>query len=138
MSRPLGITVIAIILTFSGLFRLLIGLEAAGITHFGLAPAMESAELLAVNASIAGVLTLIAAFGLFSLRSWAWYFAVIVMVIRVISNGFGLASYALSSVPGGVTVLDVVVSVAILWYLFRPQVKTAFNIAPMTDAERPQ
>lgn len=138
MSRPLGITVIAIILTFSGLFRLLIGLEAAGITHFGLAPAMESAELLAVNASIAGVLTLIAAFGLFTLRSWAWYFAVIVMVIRVISNGFGLASYALSSVPGGVTVLDVVVSVAILWYLFRPQVKTAFNIAPMTDAERPQ
>ncbi|MFL5777006.1 MAG: hypothetical protein ACJ76W_12095 [Chloroflexota bacterium] len=138
MSRPLGITVIAIILTFSGLFRLLIGLEAAGITHFGLAPAMESAELLAVNASIAGVLTLIAAFGLFSLRSWAWYFAVIVMVVRVISNGFGLASYALSSVPGGVTVLDVVVSVAILWYLFRPQVKTAFNIAPMTDAERPQ
>lgn len=138
MSRPLGITVIAIILTFSGLFRLLIGLEAAGITHFGLAPAMESAELLAVNASIAGVLTLIAAFGVFSLRSWAWYFAVIVMVVRVISNGFGLASYALSSVPGGVTVLDVVVSVAILWYLFRPQVKTAFNIAPMTDAERPQ
>ncbi|MFL5749844.1 MAG: hypothetical protein ACJ765_08005 [Chloroflexota bacterium] len=138
MSRPLGITVIAIILTFSGLFRLLIGLEAAGITHFGLAPAMESAELLAVNASIAGVLTLIAAFGLFTLRSWAWYFAVIVMVVRVISNGFGLASYALSSVPGGVTVLDVVVSVAILWYLFRPQVKTAFNIAPMTDAERPQ
>jgi len=135
MSRPIGITVIAIILIFSGVFRLLIGLEAAGITKFGIAPAMQNAELVAANATIAGVLTLIAAFGLFTLRGWAWYLALIVMVIRVVSNAFGLASFALSSVPGGVTILDLVISVAILWYLLRPNVKAAFNIAPMTGPQ---
>jgi uncharacterized membrane protein (DUF2068 family) len=128
MSRPIGITVIAIVLIFAGVFKVLIGLEAAGITSFGLAPAMPNASLIASTATIAGILTLIAAFGLFTLAQWAWWLAIIVMIIRVTADVFGLLSYATTSVAGGVTIADLIVSAAVLWYLYRPQVKEAFKL----------
>jgi len=37
MSRPIGVTVVAIVLMVTGVFVLLLGLEGAGITKFGLA-----------------------------------------------------------------------------------------------------
>jgi uncharacterized membrane protein (DUF2068 family) len=129
MSRPVGITIVAIVLIFSGVFRVLIGLEAAGITNFGLAPAMPNAELIASTATIAGILTLIAAFGLFTVATWAWYLAIIVLIIRVSSDVIGLVSYATTSVAGGVTIADLVVSAVVLWYFFRPQVKEAFKVS---------
>jgi hypothetical protein len=35
MSRPIGVTVVAIVLMVTGVFVLLLGLEGAGITKFG-------------------------------------------------------------------------------------------------------
>jgi hypothetical protein len=128
MTRPIGVTVVAILLTFSGVVRVLLGMEAAGITHFGLAPAMSNASLVATNATISGVVTLIAAGALFTLARWAWYFVIIVLIIRVVADAFGLLSYALSSVPGGVSIADLVLSAVALWYFLRPNVKTAFNV----------
>jgi hypothetical protein len=128
MTRPVGVMVVAILLTFSGVVRVLLGMEAAGITHFGLAPAMSNASLVATNATISGVVTLIAAGALFTLARWAWYFVIIVLIIRVIADAFGLLSYALSSVPGGVSIADLVLSAVALWYFLRPNVKAAFNV----------
>jgi uncharacterized membrane protein (DUF2068 family) len=128
MTRPIGVVVIAMLLMFSGVVRVLLGLEAAGITHFGLAPAMQNASLIATNATISGVLTLIAAFGLFTLAKWAWYLAIVILIIRVVADVFGLFSYALSSVPGGVSIADLALSAVALWYFLRPTTRAAFGI----------
>ena len=50
------------------------------------------------------------------------------LVFRVVTDAFGLASYALSSVPGGVSLADLVISAVALWYFLRPHVKAAFNV----------
>jgi uncharacterized membrane protein (DUF2068 family) len=128
MTRPIGVVVIAMLLMFSGVVRILIGMEAAGITHFGLAPAMANASLIATNATISGILSLIAAFGLFTLARWAWYLAIVILIIRVTADVFGLVSYGLSSVPGGVSIADLALSAVALWYFLRPATKAAFKI----------
>jgi hypothetical protein len=132
MSRPIGVLIVAIVLTFSGVIRVLIGLEAAGITSFGLTPVMPNASLIASTATISGIVTLIAAAGTFTLKSWAWYFVIIVLIFRVVSDAVGLASYALSSVPGGVSVADLAISVIALWYFLRANVKEAFGVGNAT------
>jgi hypothetical protein len=132
MSRPLGVTIVAIYLMVSGVFIVLLGLEAAGITHFGLAPLAPGASLYASSVIIAGVLSLVAAFGIFTLARWAWYLVVAVLIFRAVADGFGLASWALSSVPGGVSVVDFVITIVLLWYFLRPNVRAAFGTTKAT------
>ena len=129
MSRPIGVTVVAIVLMVSGVFVLLLGLEGAGITKFGLAPVAPNNGLYAPTIILSGILSLIAGFGVFTMARWAWYLAVVVLTFRVIADAIGLASWALSSVPGGVTILDLAVTAVLLWYFFRPHVKAAFNVS---------
>jgi len=128
MSRPIGVTVVAIVLMVTGVFVLLLGLEGAGVTNFGLAQLAPNGGLYATTVIISGVLSLVAAFGLFSLASWAWYLAVAVLIFRAVADGFGLASYALSKTYGGVSLADFAITVVILFYFLRPNVKAAFKI----------
>jgi uncharacterized membrane protein (DUF2068 family) len=128
MSRPIGVTVVAIVLMVTGVFVLLLGLEGAGITKFGLAQLAPNGGLYASTVIISGVLSLIAAFGLFSLATWAWYLAVAVLIFRAVADGFGLVSYGISKAYGGVSIADFVITVVILWYFLRPNVKAAFKI----------
>ena len=128
MTRPIGVTVVAIILMVTGVFILLLGLEGAGITKFGLAPLAPNNGLYAPTVIISGIASLVAAFGLFTMARWAWYLAMVVLVFRVVADAFGVASWALSSVPGGVTIADLVISIVLLWYFLRPQVKAAFQV----------
>jgi hypothetical protein len=128
MSRPIGVTVVAIVMMVVGAFTLLLGLEGAGITNFGLAQLAPQGGLYANTVMISGALTLIAAFGLFTLAGWAWYLAIIVLIIRAVADVFGLVSYGLSNTYGGVTIADAAVTIALLWYFLRPNIKSAFGI----------
>jgi hypothetical protein len=127
MSRPIGVTVVAIIMMVTGVFILLLGLEGAGITKFGLAPLAPNNGLYAPTVIISGIISLVAAFGLFTLKGWAWYLAVVVLIFRVVADVFGLVSYALSDVHGGVAIVDLVIDAVLLWYFMRPQVRAAFG-----------
>ena len=128
MSRPIGVTVVAIVMMVIGVFTLLLGLEGADITNFGLKQLAPQGGLYANTVIISGILTLIAAFGLFTLARWAWYLAVVVLTIRAVADVFGLVSYGLSGVYGGVSIADAAVTIFLLWYFFRPHVKSAFGI----------
>ena len=134
MTRPIGVTVVAIVLMVTGVFILLLGLEGAGITKFGLASLAPNGGLYANTVIISGILSLVAAFGLFTLASWAWYLAVAVLVFRAVADGFGLVSQVLSGTYGygGVSLVNFVITVVILWYFLRPNVKEAFKIESFT------
>jgi len=127
MSRPIGVTVVAIVMMVLGVFTLLLGLEGAGITNFGLKQLAPQGGLYSNTVIISGILTLIASFGLFTLARWAWYLAVIVLIFRAIADVFGLISSGLSNTYGSVTIVSAAITIFFLWYFLRPNVRAAFG-----------
>ena len=126
-SRPIGITIIAIVLAVSGVFQVLVGLEALGITDFGLAEVTEAAELSGWAAIIGGALSILVAGGLFTLAGWAWILAVVVLVIRILVDITTLIVQGFTSTLGMAVIVNLVISAVILWYFFRPNVRAAFR-----------
>jgi hypothetical protein len=125
--RPLGITIIAIILAVGGVFSILVGLEAQKITNFGLAQVADAGNVSGWASIISGVLTLIAAGGLFTLAGWAWILAVIVLVLRILADLWAAIAVGATSSVGIGLLGAAVISAIILWYFFRPNVKSAFG-----------
>ncbi len=126
--RPLGITIIAIILAVSGVFQVLVGTEALGVTGFlGLGAAADSAGVSGWASVIGGVLSIIVAGGMFTLAGWAWMLAVVVLAIRIAVDVFAVVTHGAGSTLGISAVTNVVISAVILWYFTRPGVKAAFG-----------
>jgi hypothetical protein len=125
--RPLGITIIAIILAVGGVFQVLVGLETQGITNFGLTEVAEAGGVNGWASIISGVLTLIAAGGLFTTAGWAWLLAVVVLVIRIVADIWAAVVVGPTTSLGIGSIVAAVVSAVILWYFMRPNVKAAFG-----------
>jgi len=125
--RPLGITIIAIILAVGGIFSILVGLEALKITNFGLAQVTDAGNVSGWASIISGVLTLLAAGGLFTLAGWAWMLAVIVLVIRILADLWAAIVVGPTTSIGIGLLGAALISAIILWYFFRPNVKSAFG-----------
>lgn len=125
--RPLGITIIAIILAVSGVFQVLVGLEALGITSFGLTEVADEAGVSGWAAVIVGIATIVAAGGLFTLQSWAWLLAVFVLGVRIVADVVVAFMIGLTSSAGLGLLVNAAISAVILWYFFRPNVQAAFG-----------
>ena len=122
-TRPTGVTVIAILAAISGVFAVLGGLALLGIGAFG---AAMGGPLLAYFGTFAGIIllalgavTLYAAWGAWNLKAWAWTLLVVLTAI-----GLVLALFSLRS-----SFISLIVNAVILYYLFRPEVKAAFQRA---------
>ncbi len=125
--RPLGITVIAIVLAVSGVFQVLVGTEALGVTDFGLAAATGAAGVSGWASVIGGVLSILVAGGMFTLARWAWTLTVVVLFIRIVVDVIAIVTHGPGSTLGASAMTNVVISAAVLWYLQRPGVKPAFG-----------
>lgn len=126
-TRPLGITIIAVVLAVSGVFQILVGTEALGITSFGISGAAAAAGVSGWASVISGVLTIVAAGGLFTLARWAWLLAVVVLGIRIVADLIAIFTQGAGSTIGVSAIVNIVISAVILWYFFRPNVKAAFG-----------
>jgi uncharacterized membrane protein (DUF2068 family) len=103
-SRPLGITIIAIVVGIQGIFTIIAGLQFLGTITL-----------------ILGVLTLLLAWGLWTLQSWAFWTAVVLEVVDIINDLFALRQGA-SVIP------SLIFSALILVYLLRDEsVRAAFR-----------
>jgi hypothetical protein len=125
--RPLGITVIAIILAVTGVFQILVGTEGLGITNLGLGAAADAAGVSGWASAIGGVLSILVAGGLFTLAGWAWLLTVVVLGIRVAVDIFAVATHGLGTTLGAAALANLVISGLILVYFVRPSVKGAFG-----------
>ncbi|TFG69955.1 MAG: hypothetical protein E4H22_06270 [Solirubrobacterales bacterium] len=125
--RPLGITIIAIILAVSGVFLVLVGMEALGVTSLGLGAVAEAAGISGGAQVIGGVLSIIVAGGIFTLAGWAWILAVVVLFIRIAVDIFAVVTHGAGSTLGIGAITNLVVSAVILWYFQRPGIKAAFG-----------
>lgn len=104
-SRPTGITIIAIVVAIQGIFTLIAGLQFLGTVSI-----------------VLGVLTLLLAWGLWTLQSWAFWTTVVLEVADVINDLFALRVGATAVIP------SLIFSGLILVYLLRDEsVRAAFR-----------
>lgn len=126
-TRPLGVTIIAILLAIGGVSQVLVGTEGLGITSLGIGAVVDAAGISGWAAIVGGVLTIIAAGGLFTLKSWAWLLVVAVLGIRVIVDVWALVTHGTGGAIAGAVIGNLVISGVALWYFMRGNVKAAFG-----------
>ena len=116
-ARPGGVTAIALLANFSGLISIVV--SALGLFSFmgQLQPEAYANPSLAVAALIVegllGVGYVIVATGLWGLRRWALWVAIVASVLLLVDNGFGLYEHILAS---PVTVGGLVLPILVLLY----------------------
>ncbi|HEY6408031.1 MAG TPA: hypothetical protein VIY29_11245 [Ktedonobacteraceae bacterium] len=125
--RPLGITIIAAILGISAILAvtfLVLGLNR--VSTLGLGAGMTSATSLALlGALIFGVFEIALAWGLWTLRPWAFWTTAIVEAIRVILGLYVVFVLREAIVSG---ILSLLIPAIILVYLFADRrVRAAFR-----------
>lgn len=113
-SRPIGITIIAIILAIGGIFAILSAFALLGT--FG-----GSAIVLPL---ISGILDLVLAYGLWTLHPWAFWATAIIEALNLISAVVILAT----GVATASTIIAFVLALVVLIYLFADRnVRAAFR-----------
>lgn len=135
--RPLGITLIVALyiilgilsIVWSGLVFGIGGLSATVGSIFG-AEAVAAFGSSNVWSGTFGIVTavvqIIVAIGLFTLKRWAWYLAIIAVGLTVIQGVIGIFGGGFFAfVCGGIGLL---IPVIILIYLIRPQTRKLFGI----------
>lgn len=120
-NRPLGVTIVAILMAIEGIFLILAGIGgivAGGIVGAGLGGVIIAASSGALVLGIAG---LFIAWGLISGKGWAWIITIIISIIMAIVNIIELAYGRYEHVIG------LIINGVILYYMYRPQVKAYFG-----------
>jgi len=123
---PVLVSVIGFFAALAGLGWLLVGLRLLGFDWFGAlgdVEAFESAALWGWLTVAGGVLWILAAIGLWTLRPWAWMLAMIVAGIAVFEAFLYVFAY-----PGsGIGLSMMLMPGIILLYLNSHDVKSAFG-----------
>ena len=134
--RPTGVTIIAILIIIGGILLLLAGIGGVAVGSLfisqiiGLGFVIIGAIILAV-----GIGYLVVSYGLLKGKRWAWTITVVLLfigiAINVVSIIFG--SFAINmdistflTVNSG-NIAGIIISVIILYYLYRPHVKSYFG-----------
>lgn len=121
--RPPAVTIIAILVIITGIVAI-----AGGLVLLGIAALVP--ELSIIFISIGGVLVAIGigylavSYGLFKGRGWAWsitlilsYIGIVIAIISILSGNF-------------VPIINLAINIAIVYFLYRPQVKAFFGKPP--------
>ena len=135
-TRPTGVTLLGIAFIILGLVSLFWSLLVFGFGAVtGVAGAIFGAQGMAslggdqtINGLVgiaSAVVNFIVAYGLLTLKRWAWLLALLGLAINVITGVLGLFSGGLIAVCWGV--LGLIIPAAILFYLLRPDVRRAFG-----------
>ena len=109
--RPLGITIIAILLFISAVIEII-----GGISSVTGAPATGTISdvLLGWFPLILGVIELVLAWGLWTLKPWAYWATLVVEIIIILSHFFGFLGLprthsALAIISGGIVSIIIVI-----------------------------
>jgi|SRR5215831_15287979 len=129
-TRPLGVTVITILIVITGILTLLVGIGSVAIgpiIGIGLVFVAGGAISLAL-----GVAYLVMGYGLWKGKGWAWTISTILLIIGIIIDIISLPrTIATGSSNAGSNLSGVIVSIGInafiLYYLYRPHVKAYFG-----------
>lgn len=128
MSRPTGITIIAVLALVAAVPAAIYGLAAVGVATFVEAVPVADGFMYAVGAGtlIYAGMSLVLAYGFWTMKSWAWTVGVALQVLGIITavSQFMDADRVLGSLITGT-----VFPLLIIFYLFRPSIRAAFGRA---------
>ena len=109
--RPLGVTIIAILMIISGI-ALLSTWAILLVVGIGVVPI------------VLGIASFVMAYGLWKGKGWAWTITLILSVISIISAIVSIAY------GGSGAIINIIINAIIIYYLYRPNVKAYFGKAP--------
>jgi uncharacterized membrane protein (DUF2068 family) len=126
--RPTGVTIIAILNALGGVLCLLAGLMFLAMP--GMLPAgmygmsgMLGMEIgvMGIVMVVCGVLSLVIAYGLWTLKNWARLLVIVFSALGIASN--------LVSIAGGMmhAVVGIAINAVVIWYMMRDDVKAVFE-----------
>ncbi len=135
--RPLGITLIAALYIALGILSLLwsgLVFGVGGMTS--MVGSIFGADAIATFGSsnvwsgtfgmVTAVVQIVVAIGLFTLKRWAWYLAIIAVGLTAIEGVIGIFGGGLFAfVCGGI---GLIIPIIILFYLLRPHIRELFGI----------
>ncbi len=135
--RPLGVTIISVVLAIEGIFELIVGaaliigifalghtVNVHGHTTTGAVIDVAGGVLGGISLVI-GLLTLIFAIGLWMLKRWAFWLTIIIEIISVIRHALGFVQPNHNTVT---IIIGLILPVVILLYfLFDRDVRAAFR-----------
>lgn len=135
MKRPVGVTILAILAFIGGILGILAGiasvgavalLSAAGATAAGTSiPHFSATYLYAIGglSAVLGVLDIVLGVGLWGLKPWAWTMGVGLEIFSLILDGVQVSQgTSITSL-----IVGILISLAVLIYLFTPGVRKAFG-----------
>lgn len=131
--RPLGISILSVLLWIGGILTVLLGLTAmfAGIAIAFADPSGAGAGLaisaLALPAIGLGVAYCAVGGGLWRLSSWAWWVVVVGRVLSAVTALIFLAAVPVLALLVGIPIV-LSIDVLILIYLLTPRVREAFRV----------
>lgn len=137
VKRPAGITILAILIFCGAALCAIVGIVSfaggAFIANHLQNPALERFAL--SGGAFLGVYALcfagvygITGFGLWTLRGWGRIMGIILDILWLVVFGLGLAQLFPAANPWVLAeyIIYLLISAAVLWYFFRPNVKQAF------------
>ena len=122
---PFGVYLIAALQLLLGLYAFGVGTIGMGLNIMGLIVGVEDTLLLNVVSVLAlalGVAMVVLAWGFFSLKSWAYTVTLVIQILSILREIVVFAGG-----EGRFVWFSVVVSLIILYYLRRNEVKQAFG-----------
>ena len=148
--RPIGVTIIAILIIIGGIFLLIGGITLMGL---GALLSVSSEDVIQSNSTspevtqlaalgmiplilgvvmlILGITYLIVSYGLLKGKGWAWAITIIVTIIGLIiqvTSAIIMGSVTSSIMYGlGSHIIGIIISGIIIFYMFRPHVKAFFR-----------
>lgn len=118
--RPLGVTIIGVLLLLAGLVAILSGVLIGSLAD--LSDIELAVELVAL---VIGLIYIIAAFGFFKGWSWVWLVTMVILVLGIIID---IASWVIQGMDDIVGLLiDLIIPVIILLYMNSQNVKAFFR-----------
>ncbi len=114
--RPIGVTILAILALIGGGFSLLGALVSVSSANVALGAMIGSILL------VQAILSIAFGIGALQLKPWAW-------ILGVVAQGLGILSAIWSVINGNFSsaILPLVIGAGILYYLFTPEVRRAFD-----------
>jgi hypothetical protein len=143
--RPIGVTIIAILVIIGGISSIVGGLAAiafAGIvsmssTETGSNAAIDIGSLsiiplvLGIILLIIGIIYLAVSYGLLKGKGWAWIVTIVVTIIGLIMQIISavITGLASSSIETAIVthIIGIIISGIIIFYLYRPNVRAYFG-----------
>ncbi|GAC1364341.1 MAG: hypothetical protein NVS2B12_07620 [Ktedonobacteraceae bacterium] len=137
--RPIGVTIIAVLLGIESLFEIVLGIlaivgifalgrMAAEHGHTGVRTGIDIFGSLLGGASLViGILTLIFVVGLWMLRRWAFWLTVIVEVITLLRHALEFTGTAHPPVVS-IVLSMLLPAIILIYFLLDPYVRRAFRI----------